>query len=365
MVRAVKLEEGSIGSYNNASQGAFGYMSSVTGRYLFYENSNWDSNTAGINPDDAAAIAPDKTAYLPGDGPITPASMTSYSRGLNGIFVDLTGTHGTLSLGDFGFAMSNQGAGAAGANNTPSSWSAAPAPSAFTVLSDNPAVGTDRVEFIWDDNTIDNRYLEVRVFGDDAAGGNNTNTGLSATDIFYFGAIRGDTFIDTGPTGFLTSAADEIEIQTVIAGPADIDSVFDMDRSGGHTVADRIVARANSMFALTRIDIAAPSAGPTAPEVPVPLDGGTSAVGSALAVEPAESGTDWPQPGWLNAGPVDPPTGHRSFARRMEIAVKKNVAPWHSPADDSDWRAADWVLDDELLDALSVDLLTAHRQPRH
>ena len=50
------------------------------------------------------------------------------------------------TLADFEFAMSGQDTDA---NNTPSTWQAAPAPIAFTVLADTPSVGTDRVEFIW------------------------------------------------------------------------------------------------------------------------------------------------------------------------------------------------------------------------
>ena len=63
--------------------------SMVTGRELFYNNSKFDHNTPGISTSDDGAIAPDKTAYLPGEGTATPANVSSYTKGINGIDVDL------------------------------------------------------------------------------------------------------------------------------------------------------------------------------------------------------------------------------------------------------------------------------------
>lgn len=249
------------------------------GRHLFYNNSKFDNNTPGFDPADSTAIATDKSAYLPGAGTITPANMSSYSRGINGVMVDLTGPHGALSLGDFEFHVSNQGSGAGGANNTPSTWSLAPAPT-MTVLTDTPAVGTDRVAFVWPDNAIENRYLQVTVKGDDAAGGNNTNTGLSATDIFYFGNIVGDTFNDVSPVVFLTSSTDEVAVQTEVVSLAGITSPLDLDRNGVHLASDRIVARSNTVFALNKLNIASPPAAPTAPGDPV-----VAAIAPALALQ--------------------------------------------------------------------------------
>src|SRR5882672_5893101 len=45
-------------------------LSAVVGRYVFYDNSAWDGNIAGVNAGDDAAIAPDKVAYRLGDGPM-------------------------------------------------------------------------------------------------------------------------------------------------------------------------------------------------------------------------------------------------------------------------------------------------------
>ena len=125
---------------------------------MFYNQSTFDGNNAAAGAADSSAIATDKTAYLPGDGLIGPQSISSYTKGINGIMVDfgpkpgqvvdtnkgmaygtiLTNTlgssntsstvntdHRTLTTADFIFRMSEVGAAA---NNSPDSWTAAPTP---------------------------------------------------------------------------------------------------------------------------------------------------------------------------------------------------------------------------------------------
>jgi hypothetical protein len=72
----------------------------VAGRQLFYNRSAFDGNNASINVSDDAAIAIDKTAYLPGAGLAGFQNVSSYSRGLNGIMIDLAGggDHTSISL---------------------------------------------------------------------------------------------------------------------------------------------------------------------------------------------------------------------------------------------------------------------------
>lgn len=336
--------------YEHLDLAALPLASSITGPQLFYNQSKFDNNTPGIDPADSAAIATDKTAYLPGSGTITSASMSSYARGINGLFVDLTQAHGPLSLADFGFAISGQGVEA---NNSPTTWSAAPAPIGFTVLSDTPAAGTDRVEFIWADHAIENRYLEIRVFGNDAAGGNNTNTGLAATDVSYFGHITGDTFNDASPVVWLTTAADETAIQaSPIISPATIDSLFDLDRNGVHLASDRIVSRSNTIFALNKISIANPPAAPAAP----PSNAGPagSAVAPALTIPASDNAADTT---WPSDPPVQAPRGDAVASD----AVQSHPLPSHQDglalAELTDAAAEPLRFDDQLLDQLAPKLL--------
>src|SRR5262245_16341008 len=101
----------------------------VVGQHLFYNNSAFDLNV-GVDANDDLAIAVDKTAYLPGQpamsmagfvasGPniTTPKSLvhvSSYSRGINGLMIDISGPHGAITSSDFSFRVGN--------NNFPGIW---------------------------------------------------------------------------------------------------------------------------------------------------------------------------------------------------------------------------------------------------
>ncbi|MEX0679308.1 MAG: hypothetical protein WD063_19685 [Pirellulales bacterium] len=339
------------------------FTASVTGRHLFYNNSKYDGLTPGIAPptggannDDVDAIDTSKSAYLPGAGSsINPVSMSSYNRGINGVFVDITGTHGPLSLADFQFAMSGK---QPGINNTPSTWVAAPAPTGFTVLTGVPAAGTDRVEFIWDDtvpaNVISNRYLEVTVEGNDAGGGSNLNTGLAASSYFYYGSRIGSDFVgEANPAGtYITNAADEIGARTHPGFLQPVTNVWDYNKDSIINAADQIIARGNGGFQI-KINI-------TGPPPPAPAafgdDGSGSAVASALA---APSSATVEAPTWIStrlAGAE--PSGH-STAR---IVLPASVAD--NPRERSILAAADKIgepsgMDDELLDSILADLSSA------
>ena len=148
-----------------------GSPSVVVGRELFYDNSKFDDNAPGISVSDDNAIATDKTAYLPGTGTATSANVSSYSRGINGIMIDLqgAGNHDSISLtnilSDFTFKMGN--------NNTPSTWATAPSPISVAVRAGVGVDGSDRVELIWADNAIKETWLEVEVLA-------TADTGLPA-----------------------------------------------------------------------------------------------------------------------------------------------------------------------------------------
>jgi hypothetical protein len=74
----------------------------VNSTHLFYKGSTrfnvTNNNLPGFSDDNA--IAPDKTAYLPGGGAAAFSAVSSYSRGLNGLMVDVAGTHGTITAND-------------------------------------------------------------------------------------------------------------------------------------------------------------------------------------------------------------------------------------------------------------------------
>ncbi len=84
--------------------GAFEYAPPPAGRYVFYNNSAFDGNDPAAGAADDAAIATDKSAMLPGET-ATFANYTGYSRGINGIMVDIVDLPGVPTADDFTFKV--------------------------------------------------------------------------------------------------------------------------------------------------------------------------------------------------------------------------------------------------------------------
>ncbi|REK08450.1 MAG: hypothetical protein DWQ37_20245 [Planctomycetota bacterium] len=306
----------------------------VLGRQIFYNQSKFDGFTAGIvGVSDDMAIATDKSAYLPGSGPATFDNITSYTRGINGVMVDVANPAGTLTVDDFTFRMSTQ----AGANNTPSTWEAAPAPSGFTVRPGEGVSGSDRVEIIWANNAIENRWLEVIVEGDDAVGGNNTNTGLAESDRFYFGNRIGDSGSGT-PAVAITSATDEIAARNNSGFGSTITNLYDYDRSGIVNAVDQIASRNNAGL-LTKINLTDPPAAPL---------GGDSGVAIALAA-PEASDADSAAGSPAAEAPSAGSSGSSSAPAAAPLVEGASAGSLASAADEV---ADESGLDDDLLDDL-------------
>ena len=148
----------------------------VVGRRVFYNNSAHDSAVGGPAGDDAA-VDPDKTALRPGQT-ASPANSTSYSRGINGMMIDVAGLPQDVTLRPSDLLYRS------GTGNNPAAWLAAPAPT-MTVRRGAGPEGTDRVVLTWADGAIKNKWLQVTVPAGD-------KTGLAAADVFYFGNLVGD-----------------------------------------------------------------------------------------------------------------------------------------------------------------------------
>ncbi|REK10225.1 MAG: hypothetical protein DWQ37_16585 [Planctomycetota bacterium] len=320
-----------------------GIAPEVVGRHVFYNGSKFDGFTSGVSVSDDLAVAPDKTAYLPGSGPATFANITSYSRGINGIIVDLQDAQGAITQNDFHFKV--------GANNAPSTWIDAPAPSAFSVRPGAGLGGSDRVEIIWPNGAIANTWLQVVVEGNDAAGGFNTNTGLAASDVFYFGNRIGETGSGS-PTLAVTSAQDEIAARNNAGFGAAITNVFDFDRSGVVSAVDNIIARSNT-GTLIKINLTDP---PAAPQT-ASLAESTPAVAVALSMPVPTAAKDEPPAGSARAVLLAP--------RRRPSAAAPPLEQ-NGPAVDRALLSTDAVLaslelGNGLLDQLLADLRDSSR----
>lgn len=204
----------------------------VAGRKLFYNNSYFDSSS------DADAIATDKTALLPGQTATT-ANVSSYSRGINGIFVDVIGlSASSLDASDFQFHIGN--------DNTPDSWETATAPTSIDVLVGQGGNGSDRIALIWTDLAISKTWLQVQLL--------TTNTGLANSDVFYFGNALGDAM--NSNDNLNVNATDQLLARANPASPlnrAAIDNLYDFNRDSLINATDQLLARANGTSPLNAV----------------------------------------------------------------------------------------------------------------
>ncbi len=139
------------------------------GRHVFYNNSAWDD----VSDDDA--IDSTKIALLPGQSGSS-ANYTNYSRGINGIMVDIDSPTGTPNETDFAIEI-NQ-------SDDADAWSSGPTPTVAVRPGDGVG-GSDRVVLAWPDGQIANQWVKVTVLA-------TARTGLASEDVFAFGNVIGD-----------------------------------------------------------------------------------------------------------------------------------------------------------------------------
>src|SRR2546423_1840929 len=207
----------------------------VAGRHVFYNHSALDGRSARADARDDAAVAPDKAALLPGEA-ISAANYTSYSRGINGVMVDLSGlpADATVSAGDFEFRLGNDA--------DPSGWKPAPAPRAVVVRrlprAEAEEAEVARVTVVWRDRLIRNAWLQVTLLA-------NTDTGLAAPDVFYVGNLVGDAEQAGGASGARVDPADVSLVQASVSPAPPANAAADVDHNGRVNRADVRAARRN------------------------------------------------------------------------------------------------------------------------
>jgi hypothetical protein len=212
----------------------------VVDRHVFYNNSSFDGNSAAIGAADDGAIAGDKSALLPGQS-ATFANYTSYSRGINGLMVDIAGLPTDhLTAADFEFRVGN--------SNTPGAWTTAVAPTSISVRLGAGVSGSARVEIIWPDGAIQKEWLQVTVKA-------TPNTGLTTADVFYFGNAVGES--GNTASDAIVDAVDAQGAQNNPLNPAPIASIYDFNRDGLVSAADATLATSNATTAATALKLIA------------------------------------------------------------------------------------------------------------
>jgi hypothetical protein len=220
----------------------------VVGRHVFYNHSIYDGGLAGGPPFvDDLAIDPTKEALLPGRT-ASFRNITSYTRGLNGVMIDVANLPGQadfLTTGSFGFEV-GVGEGAA-------SGSAAPSPSELFIRRGAGANGSDRIVLIWADGAIRNTWLRVTVPAGEF-------TGLGQPDVFAFGNLIGETG-DDGRASFV-GAGDMLAVRrNYAAGPLPVGNPYDIDRDGHVGLLDYLAVRRNLYQSLPPLALSAPPSG--------------------------------------------------------------------------------------------------------
>jgi hypothetical protein len=253
----------------------------VLGNRLFYNNSKFDGNNGAIDASDDAAIASDKVGYN-GTGTATFSNVSSFTRGITGVMVDLAsgiGSHGLINLtsGDITFKVAPTSF-VADSYNQLSTWTTFSSETAISVRMGVGTGGSDRVEITFANNAIKNTWLEVDVH----AGG---NSGLSADDIFYFGSAAGDSGL-----GDLAALA-KVDINdanppmaNVLGLTTQVFQILDYTKDGKVDINDANAAAAG-IFTLHYL------ANPTGPFAP---DGGgaaPAAIATASAATPPAAST--------------------------------------------------------------------------
>jgi VCBS repeat-containing protein len=225
----------------------------VVGRNIFYNNSSFDGNDGDIDERDDDAIATDKRPLLPGQT-ATFSNYTSYSRGINGIIIDVANLPGAVGEADFSFRRGNA--------NDVSAWTSAPAPESVVVRDGAGSEGSDRIVVTWPDGVLASTWLQVTLR-------RTSNTGLNSDDVFYFGNAPGE--IGDSAASALVNATDVIGARDHKRGPlnqAEITDPYDFNRDRLVNATDVVFARDHMTSPFTALRLITPTA-TQAPEAPV------------------------------------------------------------------------------------------------
>ncbi|MBC7784738.1 MAG: hypothetical protein H7144_12950 [Burkholderiales bacterium] len=206
-------------------------VATVVNRHIFYNNSRFDGNNPFADTADDAAIDTSKVALRPGQT-ATLANVTGYSKGINGIIMDVKNLRfSELTSEDIQFAVGN--------SSTPGSWTPMTTMPDISIRHGIGGNDMDRITLIWPDGTIKKQWLQVTLKATDS-------TGLAANDVFYFGNAVGDTMDPPAtpqpgnPAVVNVNATDLSRVVNNYSGftLVSLTNVFDVNRDGRVNATD-------------------------------------------------------------------------------------------------------------------------------
>ncbi len=226
---------------------------SVVNRQVFYNRSTSSvfGNGSG-NP--ISAIDSSKVALLPSQT-AGAANYTNYSRGLNGLIVDINGLRNATAA-DFQFETWD---GMDTLDFVPTA-----ALPTLTVMPGEGIGGSTRVKITFEDGAIQNTWLRVTVLA-------NANTALAIDDVFYFGNAIADFGVGNlaGPLPTVrVNATDTATIRQYLAAnpgvtgqnSVPVTNTYDVNKDGRVNATDVSIVRQNqAVGALRYFSAAAPS----------------------------------------------------------------------------------------------------------
>jgi len=151
-------------------------LNNITGVYVAYNGSSFED----------PAIATDKTPLAIGEA-ATGSNYTSYDKGLNGIVIDVfeVPDEAVIDATDFVFRVGNA--------DLIQEWEIAPEPIAIGVVEDAGKDGEDRIFIRWEDNAIQNEWLQIQVLLADFDLQATFDFDPTQDDVFFFGNLIGET----------------------------------------------------------------------------------------------------------------------------------------------------------------------------
>ncbi len=199
----------------------------------------------------STSLATDKVPLLPGQSS-TFANYTNYSRGLNGLVIDVVGLPASVTNSQLAASLlfaNWDGIDVAGFVALPG----AAIPTVAIVA--GGVAGSTRVLITFPDNTLQNTWLRVTVIA-------NADTGLAANDFFYFGNVLGDFNVDNTATRIRVNELDTSAVrnnQSTGTNSVGVTNIYDVNRDGRVNAQDTSFVRNNQQTSGIVAPITAPS----------------------------------------------------------------------------------------------------------